>query len=79
MQQSATAATKLEPQLTMVVLRGCRSCGDRHPLAYNPPRDPDACPKCGAPSVDPEPPIVSKAELTGPFSNIRNLLRKVAR
>lgn len=46
----AVAPTYLEPTLTAQLLPRCQACGDRHPLAYQPPQPAGTCPNCGASS-----------------------------
>ncbi len=74
----SNAATKVEPYMTMVFLPACRACGDRHPLAYNPPRDAATCPGCGQPAGTPGEPHTEKAEIVGPISRFLNFVRKAS-
>jgi hypothetical protein len=57
-----SAAVRYEPSVTLQVFRGCRSCGCRHPLKFDPPMPADRCPQCGAPSLPPEEPILVDPE-----------------
>jgi hypothetical protein len=47
--QSVTTPLRVETSLEHVFMPGCRACGHKHPKAYMPPLDTDACPGCGAP------------------------------
>jgi hypothetical protein len=46
-----------EPTLSATVLRRCPVCNEKHPLAFDPPKPADKCPKCGWKSSTPEPAI----------------------
>lgn len=60
------AAGYFEPELSLTVLRGCRKCGCKHPLAFKPvPADTTVCPSCKSPVVEPGETQVEKAVLTG--------------
>ncbi|HYD07799.1 MAG TPA: hypothetical protein VEC60_18835 [Reyranella sp.] len=60
-----------EPFCAVQKLPGCPSCGARHPLAHNPPREAGRCPVCGARLAAPEKPVEVPAVLTGPGAVFR--------
>lgn len=75
---SALTATVVKPYLTMTFLPGCRACGTKHPLAFNPPLPAHECPQCGGPAGTPGEPHTEEAEIVGPISRLLNWFRKVA-
>lgn len=71
------AVGSYEPSLSMTVLRGCRVCGDRHPLAYTPPQQSDHCLNCGAIIADVNPETITVgATLTDGRARIGNALMR---
>lgn len=59
------AQATFEPCLSVTRLPACPACGDKHPLAYNPPRPPATCPNCGGPALPSDPTQTVAAELIG--------------
>lgn len=54
-----------EPSLTIVMLPRCPQCETKHPLAYDPPRDPSTCPQCKGPAAEPGEEVTLEATFTG--------------
>ena len=69
----STSALRLHkaPRVTLIpvpyahnrLLPKCPSCGDRHPLAYQPPIETDICPSCGGPAAAAGPEVDVPVEL----------------
>lgn len=66
-----------EPAMSMTVLRGCVTCGHKHPLAYTPPMPADKCPGCGRPVQAPSAPMSVPAVVTDVRLAIGNLLLRI--
>lgn len=60
-----SATGQYEPSVSVQFLPRCPKCGDRHPLAYRPPRRADICPGCGAASAEAGETFSADAVITG--------------
>lgn len=74
----AQLITVNEPYVTMQLLPGCRNCGEKHPLAFNPPLPANLCPGCGLPAGQPGNPHTERAEIVGPLARLLDYFRKAA-
>ena len=70
-----------KPYLITKFLPKCAQCGQRHPLAFQPPRAADVCPDCGAKAAPPETRLNESVAITGsgPHALLARFLFAVAR
>lgn len=71
------AVGSYEPSLQATFLPRCPTCSGKHPLAYQPPMDPNTCPNCGAHRAPVGPAIDVPATITDRRTKFGNLLLRI--
>lgn len=68
-----------EPEMQVLKLPKCPECGDRHPLAYQPPINQSSCVSCGAALAPLGKPIHVTASLGGLYGIVATILFNFAK
>lgn len=76
-QQGMQIPLRVVPTLTHQFLPRCGACGEKHPLAFTPPKPAEICPGCGGPSGAPGRVVTETAEFSGLSGWIANLLMDI--